>query len=261
MLLGYRICRTRSTRAIRVGLCSTKGRRQRKSPASRSRRSLKGEAHHDLRQVLPPDPLLGKGLGLPKQRLNDEAGIQGPGIRRPLGIEGVPREPHCNDQRNGRISRGLQGTTEQGRRDYSQGLPASGRAGVRELTLRGQRGATGSASKMGSESNAAVGAAYELMGSAALTARVSQPVNAGASPLFIQSGKDIVTFGDKSNLNRRSEAKLGILPPAERSNVMSGLVAQHSWTATERLGSTSSTPRRWAAIRQRGLKEPSRERC
>lgn len=72
---------------------------------------------------------------------------------------------------------------------------------VQELTLRGQRGATGSSSKIGSKSNAAVGAAYELMGAAALATKVSKPTNPGAPALFIRSGEDIVTFGDKTYLN------------------------------------------------------------
>lgn len=165
-------------------------------------RSLKGEAHHDLRQALPPDPWLGRTTAAAK--INILTAIKA------LESDGywASKEYRANltviIERNGRIPDAYK---EQVSRDVATVLKACPHAGglVRELTLRGQRGATGSASKLGSKSNAAVGAAYELMGSAALTARVSQPVNAGAPPLFIQPGKDIVTFGDKSYLNRRSE--------------------------------------------------------
>ena len=179
------------------------GRRQREVARLEEQvRSLKGEAHHNLRQVLPPDPLLGRSTAAAK--INVQTTIK------TLESDGhwASKEYHANliatIERNGRIAEAYK---EQLSRDVATVLKACPHAGglVRELTLRGQRGATGSASKLGSKSNAAVGAAYELMGCAALTARVSQPVNAGASPLFIQSGKDIVTFGDKSNLNRRSE--------------------------------------------------------
>lgn len=91
-------------------------------------------------------------------------------------------------------------------KDLAVVLEACPHAGglVNELTLRGQRGASGSASKLGSKGNAGVGYAYELMGTAALTTKVSSPSNVGAPALFIQSGKDIVTFGDKSYLNGRA---------------------------------------------------------
>ena len=76
---------------------------------------------------------------------------------------------------------------------------------VKELTERGQGRATGSASKLGSKGNGGVGSAYELMGAASLATKVSSPRNPGAPDLFIRSGEDIVTFGDKSYLNGRPD--------------------------------------------------------
>lgn len=78
---------------------------------------------------------------------------------------------------------------------------------AKELTLRGQHAATGSRSKLGSDSNAAIGAAYEIMGTAALGNKISRPVNSNAPPLFIRAGHDVVTFGDKSYLNGRQNGE------------------------------------------------------
>ena len=74
---------------------------------------------------------------------------------------------------------------------------------VKELTLRGQRGPSGGRSKLGNRDNAGIGTAYEFMGTAALSHRVSNPLNSGASSLFIQPGLHTVTFGDKISLDRR----------------------------------------------------------
>ena len=73
---------------------------------------------------------------------------------------------------------------------------------VKELTFRGQRGATGSRSKLGSNSNSAVGSAYEIMGTAALTSKVFSPSNPGAPKLWIWSGHDNIGFGPKYYPNR-----------------------------------------------------------
>lgn len=76
---------------------------------------------------------------------------------------------------------------------------------VRELTLRGQRGATASAGKLGSNANSAIGAAYEIMGTAALTKSVYKSSNGGRL-LHIDVGRDLVTFGDKMTVNRQPDA-------------------------------------------------------
>lgn len=103
-------------------------------------------------------------------------------------------------ERNGRIPDAYK---QQLHRDLAVVLEICPHAGglVKELTMRGQCGATGSASKLGSQSNVAIGTAYELMGSAALTSRVHEPSNPGAPPLHIQIGKDDVVFGPKAYLN------------------------------------------------------------
>lgn len=72
---------------------------------------------------------------------------------------------------------------------------------VTELTKRGQGKATGSPSKLGSKGNAGVGAAYELMGTAALATGIWPPANQGAPSLFIRPGEDHVVFGPKTHLN------------------------------------------------------------
>lgn len=73
---------------------------------------------------------------------------------------------------------------------------------VTELTMRGQRQPTGSASKLGNRGNAGLGTAYELMGTAALSYKVSSPRNAGAPSLFIDPGVHNVNFGNKISLDR-----------------------------------------------------------
>lgn len=87
---------------------------------------------------------------------------------------------------------------------------------VRELTLRGQRGASGAQSKLGNRGNAGIGYAYEFMGTAALSYGVSTPRNAEAPALYIQPGVHIVTFGDKVPLDRRLvSAGTGLKPGLE----------------------------------------------
>jgi hypothetical protein len=87
---------------------------------------------------------------------------------------------------------------------------------VKAMTLRGQNDPVGSRAKLGSNSNAAIGSAYELMGTAALIDKVSTPVNGGPE-LFISSAFDKVTFGPKSTINREMN-RLGIIElPTRRS--------------------------------------------
>lgn len=87
---------------------------------------------------------------------------------------------------------------------------------VKELTLRGQRGASGVQGKLGNRGNAGIGYAYEFMGTAALSHGVSTPRNAGASSLFIQPGVHTVSFGDKVPLDRRLvSAGSGLKPGLE----------------------------------------------
>lgn len=78
---------------------------------------------------------------------------------------------------------------------------------VKELTLRGQRGASGAQAKLGNRGNAGIGYAYEFMGTAALSRDVSTPRNSGASALFIETGVHKVTFGNKIPLDRRLASK------------------------------------------------------
>ena len=85
------------------------------------------------------------------------------------------------------------------------------------MTLRGQNGPLGSRAKLGSDSNAAIGSAYELMGTAALIGKVSTPVNGGPT-LFINAGFDKVTFGPKSTINREM-TKLGFVEPPTRRSI------------------------------------------
>lgn len=104
-------------------------------------------------------------------------------------------------------------------KDVARVLQIAPHAGglVTELTLRGQRGATGGPSKLGSRGNSAIGSAYEIMGTAALSTMVSKAANGGPS-LHINAGKDIVTFGDKSYLNGRQAGK-GIWEGPSRKTV------------------------------------------
>lgn len=88
---------------------------------------------------------------------------------------------------------------------------------VTELTERGQGKATGSPSKAGSKGNAGVGAAYELMGTAALATRISEPANQGAPSLFIRPGEDHVVFGPKTCLNGTLDKSDKWLKPDRRT--------------------------------------------
>jgi hypothetical protein len=73
---------------------------------------------------------------------------------------------------------------------------------VKELTFRGQRGATGGRSKLGAKSNSAIGSAYEIIGTAALISKGSDPSNPGAPQLGVRSGFDNIGFGSKYYPNR-----------------------------------------------------------
>jgi hypothetical protein len=88
---------------------------------------------------------------------------------------------------------------------------------VKAMTLRGQRTPLASSSKLASNSNAAVGSAYELMGTAALLRHTSTAVNGGPS-LRIEPLIDIVTFGDKSNMNRQM-SRLGVIEMPSRRTI------------------------------------------
>jgi hypothetical protein len=177
-------------------------------------RSLKGEAYHDLRQALPPKSFLGRVTAA--AQANVETMIKALSSTGHWASKDAQANLVAMIERNGRIPDEYKAQLPT---DVAAVLRACPQAGglVTELTMRGQRGATGSSSKLGSKSNAGVGAAYELMGTAALTTRLSQPVNVGAQPLYIQSGKDIVTFGDKTYLNRRSEDGVKWQAPTRRT--------------------------------------------
>lgn len=166
-------------------------------------RTLKGEGHRQMReQLIRHTPLFGREGPSTASKANVNMVI---GALEKNG-HWAEKEIRANlinmIERNGRIPDAYK---PQLRHDVATVLRMCPHAGglVRELTLRGQRGATGSSSKLGSQSNAGVGAAYEIMGAAALT-KGSKPSNPGAPALFIQPGVDIVTFGDKSHMNQRS---------------------------------------------------------
>jgi hypothetical protein len=108
---------------------------------------------------------------------------------------------------------------EQLPRDVADVLKACPHAAglVKELTLRGQRRATGSPSKLGSRWNSGIGSAYELMGTAALTRTVVPAGNNGPS-LHLNSGVDHVTFGDKATINSSLD-KDGNLIPRNRATI------------------------------------------
>ncbi len=165
-------------------------------------RSLKGEAHRDLREALPPKPMFGTTTEASK--FNVATTIKALESSEHWASKEYRANLIATIERNGRIPDAYK---EQLHKDVAEVLKIAPKAGglVRELTLRGQRGATGSASKLGSKSNAAIGAAYELMGTAALSQKVFKPVNETPQQLYINKTRDIVTFGDKSYLNRRSE--------------------------------------------------------
>jgi hypothetical protein len=90
---------------------------------------------------------------------------------------------------------------------------------VKAMTLRGQGTALASRAKLGSDSNAAMGSVYELMGTATLSRRPSAAVNGGPS-LFIDPAFDEVTFGAKSLINREAN-RLGLIDLPTRRTVES----------------------------------------
>jgi hypothetical protein len=87
---------------------------------------------------------------------------------------------------------------------------------VKAMTLRGQGRPIGSRSKLGSNSNTALGSAYELMGTAALIGKVSTPVNGG--PKLCIELLDKVTFGPKSTINREMN-RLGVIDLPTRRTI------------------------------------------
>lgn len=97
---------------------------------------------------------------------------------------------------------------------------------VKAMTLRGQNHPIGSHSKLGSDSNTAIGSAYELMGTAALIGKVSTPVNGGPK-LCIDPAFDKVTFGPKSIINREMN-RLGIIELPTRRTIESDIRIGHS---------------------------------
>ncbi len=177
-------------------------------------RSLKGEAHRDLRDALPPNPMFGKTTAASK--FNVATTIKALESSDHWASKEYRANLIATIERNGRIPKEYK---EQLHKDVADVLKICPQAGglVRELTLRGQRGATGSASKLGSNSNAAIGAAYEVMGTAALIDKVSRPVNAGAPTLYISKIKDHVAFGPKSYTEGRSEDGVHWQPSPRRT--------------------------------------------
>lgn len=87
---------------------------------------------------------------------------------------------------------------------------------VKAMTLRGQGRPIGSRSKLGSDSNTALGSAYELMGTAALIGKVRTPVNGG--PKLCIDVLDKVSFGPKSTLNREMN-RLGVIDLPTRRTI------------------------------------------
>ncbi len=92
---------------------------------------------------------------------------------------------------------------------------------VKAMTLRGQGTGLASRAKLGSNSNAAIGSAYELMGTAAISRQASQSVNGGPT-LFIDAATDKLSFGAKSIINREAN-RLGIIDLPSRRTVESDL--------------------------------------
>lgn len=92
---------------------------------------------------------------------------------------------------------------------------------VKAMTLRGQRTPLASRAKLRSDSNSAIGSAYELMGTAELTRSVSKSVN-GGPPLYVDVGIDVVTFGAKSVINTQL-SRWGMISPPSRRTVESDL--------------------------------------
>ncbi len=88
---------------------------------------------------------------------------------------------------------------------------------VKAMTLRGQGTPLASPGKLGSDANAAIGSAYELMGTAALARQTSTAVNGGPR-LYIDPAVDTVTFGIKSNINRQAN-HLGLIELPTRRTI------------------------------------------
>jgi hypothetical protein len=165
-------------------------------------KALKGIGHHQLRDKLQPrSTFFGHALPSAASEANVKTTIAGLTSDAHWAAEEIRANLMTMIEQNGRIPEAYKG---QLRHDVAAVLLMCPHAGglVRELTLRGQGRATGSASKLGSHSNSGVGAAYEIMGAAALAKGGSKASN-GAPSLNIYSGRDIVTFGDKSYMNRR----------------------------------------------------------
>ena len=91
---------------------------------------------------------------------------------------------------------------------------------VKAMTLRGQTSPLGSRSKLGSDSNTAIGSAYELMGTAALIGKVSVPVNGG--PKLCIGTLDHIAFGIKSTINREMN-RLGKIDLPRRRTIESDI--------------------------------------
>lgn len=92
---------------------------------------------------------------------------------------------------------------------------------VKAMTLRGQGRPLGSSAKLGSDSNVALGSAYELIGTSALIRSVSTPVNGGPR-LYIDPARDDVSFGAKSTINREMN-RLGVIELPTRRTIESDL--------------------------------------
>ncbi len=92
---------------------------------------------------------------------------------------------------------------------------------VKAMTLRGQGKPVASSGKLGSKGNAAIGSAYELMGTAELVRKVSKPVNGGPK-LSINQATDDVNFGIKSHMNSEVN-KFGSIEPRTRRTIESDL--------------------------------------
>lgn len=129
----------------------------------------------------------------------------------PIAISALERDDHW---RSKEFKETLLTVIEQNARipdDYREQLPKDvarvlrvcpDAAGlVKAMTLRGQNRPLASRARLGSDSNVAIGSAYEIMGTAALIGKLSSPVNGGPK-LYIEPATDTVTFGVKSTINR-----------------------------------------------------------
>jgi hypothetical protein len=92
---------------------------------------------------------------------------------------------------------------------------------VKAMTLRGQGTGLASRAKLGSNANAAIGSAYELMGTAAISRQSSKAINGGPT-LFIDPATDKLSFGAKSIINREAN-RLGVIDLPPRRTVESDL--------------------------------------